>query len=57
MTFRGIAALAMRGAAWPSATAKETALDRYVAKPIDFALNLGPWRHFMFNAFVTARRK
>ena len=31
--------------------------DRYVAKPIDFALNLGPWRHFMFNAFVTARRK
>jgi len=31
--------------------------DRYVAKPIDFALNLGPWRHFMFNAFVIARRK
>ncbi len=33
MTFRAIAALAMMGAAWPSATAKETALDRYVAKP------------------------
>ncbi len=31
--------------------------DRYVAKPIDFALNLGPWRHLMFNAFVVARRK
>ena len=33
MTFRAIAALAMMGAVWPSATAKETALDRYVAKP------------------------
>ena len=33
MTCRAIAALAMMGAAWPSATAKETALDRYVAKP------------------------
>jgi SAM-dependent methyltransferase len=31
--------------------------DRYVAKPIDFLLNLGPWRYFMFNAFVVARRK
>ena len=31
--------------------------DRTVAKPIDFALNLGPWRHLMFNAFVVARRK
>ena len=31
--------------------------DRYVAKPIDIALNLGPWRYFMFNAFVVARRK
>ncbi len=31
--------------------------DRYVAKPIDFALNLGPWRYLMFNAFVVARRK
>ena len=30
---------------------------RYVAKPIDIALNLGPWRYFMFNAFVVARRK
>jgi len=33
MTFRAIAALAMMGSAWPSTTAKETALDRYVAKP------------------------
>ena len=31
--------------------------DRYVAKSIDIALNLGPWRYFMFNAFVVARRK
>ena len=31
--------------------------DRYVAKPIDIALNLGPWRYFMFNASVVARRK
>ena len=33
MTCRAIAALAMLCAAWPSATAGETALDRYVAKP------------------------
>ena len=32
MTFRAIAVLAMMGAAWPSGTAKETALDRYVPK-------------------------
>ena len=31
--------------------------DRHVAKPIDIALNLGPWRYLMFNAFVVARRK
>ncbi len=31
--------------------------DRYVPKLVDFALNLGPWRHFMFNAFVVAKRK
>ncbi|MDB6108975.1 MAG: hypothetical protein JWR69_725, partial [Pedosphaera sp.] len=31
--------------------------DRYVAKPIEFLLNLGPWRYFMFNAFLLARRK
>src|SRR5947207_4028597 len=30
--------------------------DRYVAKPIDFALNLTPLRYLMFNAFVIARR-
>ncbi len=30
--------------------------DRYVAKPIDFLLNLGPWRYLMFNAFLVARR-
>jgi 2-polyprenyl-3-methyl-5-hydroxy-6-metoxy-1,4-benzoquinol methylase len=30
--------------------------DRYVAKPVDFLLNLGPWRHVMFNAFLIARR-
>ncbi len=30
--------------------------DRYVAKPIDFLLNLGPWRYLMFNAFIIARR-
>ena len=28
--------------------------DRYVPKPIDFVLNLGPWRYYMFNAFVVA---
>lgn len=31
--------------------------DRYVAKPIDFALNLGPWRYLMFNAFLVARKR
>jgi SAM-dependent methyltransferase len=30
--------------------------DRYVAKPIDFLLNLTPSRYVMFNAFVVARR-
>ena len=31
--------------------------DRYVAKPVDFLLNLGPWRYGMFNAFVVARKQ
>ncbi len=30
--------------------------DRYVAKPIDFLLNLTPLRFLMFNAFVVARK-
>lgn len=30
--------------------------DRYVAKPIDFLLNLMPTRYVMFNAFLVARR-
>lgn len=30
--------------------------DRYVAKPVDFLLNLGPWRYGMFNSFLIARR-
>ncbi|MBI5387800.1 MAG: methyltransferase domain-containing protein [Verrucomicrobia bacterium] len=30
--------------------------DRYVAKPIDFCLNLTPLRYLMFNAFLVARR-
>lgn len=30
--------------------------DRYVAKPVDWLLNLGPWRYAMFNAFLMARR-
>lgn len=30
--------------------------DRYVAKPIDFFLNLGPWRYVMFNSFLVARK-
>jgi SAM-dependent methyltransferase len=30
--------------------------DRYVAKPLDFLLNLTPLRYLMFNAFVAARR-
>ncbi|MSU22021.1 MAG: methyltransferase domain-containing protein [Pedosphaera sp.] len=31
--------------------------DRYVAKAIDFILNLTPTRYLMFNSFVVARRK
>ena len=31
--------------------------DRYVAAPLDFLLNATPLRHFMFNAFVVARKK
>ena len=30
--------------------------DRYVAKPVDFLLNLLPTRYVMFNAFLVARR-
>ena len=30
--------------------------DRYVPKPIDLALNLGPWRYAMFNSLPAARR-
>ncbi len=30
--------------------------DRDIAKPMDFALNLGPWRYGMFNSFLVARR-
>lgn len=30
--------------------------DRYVAKPVEFFLNLGPWRYLMFNAFIVAHR-
>ncbi|HMJ90798.1 MAG TPA: class I SAM-dependent methyltransferase [Candidatus Acidoferrum sp.] len=30
--------------------------DRYVARPIDFLLNLGLWRYAMFNSFLVARR-
>jgi hypothetical protein len=31
--------------------------DRYVAKPVEFFLNLGLWRYLMFNAFIVARRE
>lgn len=31
--------------------------DRYVPKPLDFLLNAGPWRFYLFNAFVVARKK
>lgn len=31
--------------------------DRYVAKPVDWLLNLTPLRYLMFNAFVVARRR
>ena len=30
--------------------------DRYVAKPIDFLLNLFPTRYMMFNSFLVSRR-
>ena len=30
--------------------------DRYVAAPVNFLLNLGPWRYAMFNSFLVARR-
>ena len=30
--------------------------DRDVAAPVDFLLNLGPWRYAMFNSFLVARR-
>ena len=36
---------------------KTECTDRHVSKPIDFALNLGPWRFLMFNAFVVARKR
>jgi hypothetical protein len=31
--------------------------DRYVARPVDFLLNVGPWRYMMFNSFLIARKK
>jgi SAM-dependent methyltransferase len=31
--------------------------DRYVAKPVDWLLNLGPWRYAMFNSFLVAHRR
>ena len=31
--------------------------DRYVAKPVDFLLNLLPTRYVMFNAFLVAKRE
>lgn len=31
--------------------------DRYVAAPVEFALNLGPWRYAMFNSFLVARKR
>lgn len=31
--------------------------DRYVAKPVDWLLNLGPWRYGMFNSFLVASRR
>ncbi|MEY2409463.1 MAG: hypothetical protein QOF48_2133 [Verrucomicrobiota bacterium] len=30
--------------------------DRYVPKPVNFLLNLGPWRYVMFNSFIIATR-
>jgi len=35
---------------------KVSCTDRYVAKPLDFLLNLTPARYLMFNAFLVARR-
>ena len=32
-------------------------MDRYVIKPLNFALNATPLRYYMFNAFVVARKK
>lgn len=31
--------------------------DRHVAKPIEFLLNLGPWRYVMFNSFLVAKKR
>jgi len=31
--------------------------DRSVAAPVDFLLNLGPWRYWIFNAFLVARKR
>jgi hypothetical protein len=31
--------------------------DRRVARPIDFLLNLGPWRYMMFNSFLVAKKR
>ena len=31
--------------------------DRYVVAPVQFALNLGPWRYVMFNSFLVARKR
>ncbi len=31
--------------------------DRYVAAPLDWLLNVGPWRYGMFNAFLVAQKK
>jgi 2-polyprenyl-3-methyl-5-hydroxy-6-metoxy-1,4-benzoquinol methylase len=36
---------------------KISCCDRYVSKPVDFLLNLGPWRYVMFNSFLVARKK
>jgi hypothetical protein len=30
--------------------------DRYVARPLDLLLNIGPWRYCMFNSFLVAKR-
>ena len=30
--------------------------DRYVFWPVNFLLNLGPWRYVMFNSFLVAKR-